>query len=63
MKSRLVAGLAAIPAWAADPLYEEGLSARVGAIYDYNLDVTKGRARGSFEYQFAGPVLYLNAGF
>ena len=33
------------------------------AVYDYNLDVTKGRARGSFEYQFAGPVLYLNAGF
>lgn len=32
-------------------------------VYDYNLDITKGRARGSFEYQFAGPILYLNAGF
>ncbi len=32
-------------------------------VYDYNLDITKGRARGSFDYQFAGPILYLNAGF
>jgi hypothetical protein len=32
-------------------------------VYDYNLDVTKGKARGSFDYQFAGPVIYLNAGF
>jgi hypothetical protein len=32
-------------------------------IYDYNLDVTKSRSRASFDYQFAGPVLYLNAGF
>lgn len=33
------------------------------SLYDYNLDVTKGRARGSFDYQFSGPMLYLNAGF
>ena len=32
-------------------------------VYDYNLDITKGRARGSFDYQFAGPMVYLNAGF
>jgi hypothetical protein len=32
-------------------------------VFDYNLDVTKGKARGSFDYQFAGPMVYVNAGF
>jgi hypothetical protein len=32
-------------------------------LFDYNLDVTKGKGRGSFDYRFAGPVLYLNASF
>ncbi len=32
-------------------------------VYDYNLDVTKGKARGSFDYQFAGPMIYVTAGF
>lgn len=38
----------------------------VGAGYivnDYNLDITKGRARGSFDYQFSGPMLYVTGGF
>jgi hypothetical protein len=38
----------------------------VGAGYtlnDYNLDVTKGKARGSFEYQFNGPMIYVTGGF
>jgi hypothetical protein len=38
----------------------------VGAGYlvnDYNLDVTSGQARGSFDYAFSGPMLYLTAGF
>jgi len=33
------------------------------SVYDYNLEVNKSRSRAKFEYQFAGPVLYLNAGF
>ena len=38
----------------------------VGAGYamnDYNLDVTKGKARGSFDYQFDGPMIYVTGGF
>jgi hypothetical protein len=38
----------------------------VGAGYamnDYNLDVTKGKARGSFDYQFNGPMVYVTGGF
>jgi len=38
----------------------------VGAGYtmnDYNLDVTKGKARGSFDYQFNGPMIYVTGGF
>lgn len=38
----------------------------VGAGYivnDYNLDITKGKARGSFDYQFSGPMIYVTAGF
>jgi hypothetical protein len=38
----------------------------VGAGYtmnDYNLDVTKGKARGSFDYQFSGPMIYVTGGF
>lgn len=38
----------------------------IGAGYlfnDYNLDVTKGRARGSFDYQFSGPMAYVSVGF
>jgi hypothetical protein len=31
--------------------------------YDYNLDVTKGRLRGSFDYQFSGPLVYVTGGF
>ncbi len=31
--------------------------------YDYNLDVTGGRAKGSFDYNFSGPVLYVTGGF
>lgn len=31
--------------------------------YDYNLDVTGGKARGSFDYQFAGPMIYVTGGF
>lgn len=31
--------------------------------YDYNLDVTGGKARGSFDYQFAGPMVYVTGGF
>ena len=32
-------------------------------VYDYNIDVNKSRGRASFDYQFSGPVLYVNAGF
>ena len=32
-------------------------------VFDYDLDVTKGKARGSFDYQFSGPMIYVNAGF
>jgi hypothetical protein len=38
----------------------------VGAGYmlnDYNLEVTKGKARGSFDYQFDGPMVYVTGGF
>jgi len=31
--------------------------------YDYNLDVTGGRAKGSFDYTFSGPVVYVTGGF
>lgn len=31
--------------------------------YDYNLDVTKGKAKGSFDYNFSGPVIYVTGGF
>jgi hypothetical protein len=30
---------------------------------DYDLDVTKGRARGSFDYQFSGPMASVTVGF
>lgn len=30
---------------------------------DYNLDVTKGKARGSFNYEFSGPMAYVSAAF
>ena len=30
---------------------------------DYNLDVTKGKARGSFNYEFSGPMAYVTAAF
>jgi len=32
-------------------------------VYDYNLDATKDKFRGSFDYQFAGPMLYVTGGF
>lgn len=32
-------------------------------VYDYNVDVEKGRARGKFDYLFSGPMLYVTAGF
>lgn len=31
--------------------------------YDYDLDVTSGNARGSFDYKFSGPMLYVTGGF
>jgi len=31
--------------------------------YDYNLDVTGGRAKGSFDYSFSGPMVYVTGGF
>lgn len=31
--------------------------------YDYNLDVTGGKAKGSFDYNFSGPVVYVTGGF
>ncbi|MDH5263773.1 MAG: 2-oxoglutarate synthase [Betaproteobacteria bacterium] len=32
-------------------------------VYDYNLDATKNKFRGSFDYKFAGPMLYVTGGF
>ena len=32
-------------------------------VYDYDLDVTSGNARGSFDYKFSGPMLYVTGGF
>jgi hypothetical protein len=51
-------------AFTAEYRFNRNLAVGAGyTVYDYNLDITKGRARGSFEYQFAGPILYVNAGF
>ena len=51
-------------AFSAEYRFNRNLAVGAGyTVYDYNLDITKGRGRGSFDYQFAGPTLYLNAGF
>lgn len=33
------------------------------ATYDYNLDVTGGKAKGKFDYSFSGPMVYVTGGF
>lgn len=49
---------------AAEYRMNPNLAAGVGYILnDYDLDVTKGKARGSFDYQFSGPMIYVTAGF
>ena len=44
--------------------FERNYASGAGYMFnDYNLDVTKGRARGSFDYQFSGPMAYASVGF
>lgn len=44
--------------------FDRNYAVGAGYIYnDYNLDVTKGKARGSFDYQFSGPMAYVTVGF